>query len=63
MEKTKEFYLKVYITFIDRSWAFDSIEQMFVLHSPKNQRVQDKYFRKIKDIYIYICAKIQIEYE
>jgi len=38
------------------------MEQKFVLHSPKNQRVQDKYIRKIKDICLYICSKIKIEY-
>jgi hypothetical protein len=39
------------------------MEQKFFLQSPKNQRVQDKYFRKIKATYIQICAKIKIDYE
>jgi hypothetical protein len=39
------------------------MEQKFVMQSPKNQRVQDKYFRNIKDIYLHVCAKIKIEYE
>jgi hypothetical protein len=61
MDKAEEFYLKIYRAFIDCSWAFESMEQTFVLHSPKNQRAQDKYIRKMKDMCIYICAEIKIE--
>jgi len=39
------------------------MEQTLIQESPKNQRVQDKYVRKIKGVYIHICAKIKIEYE
>jgi hypothetical protein len=61
MGKTEEFYLKIYINFKDYKRAFDLVEQKFVPHSPKNQGAYDKYIRKIKDIYIHICAKIKIE--
>lgn len=63
MEKAEEFCLKIYMAFIDCSWAFEAMEQTFIQLSPKNQRVEDKYVRKIKVIYIHICAKIKIEYE
>ena len=63
MEKAENLYLKIYMAFIDCSWALDSVVQKLFLQSPKDQRVQDKYIRKIKDIYIHICAKIKIEYE
>jgi hypothetical protein len=43
MEKAEEFYLKIYMTFNDYKRAFDSMEQKFFPHSPKNQGVQDKY--------------------
>jgi hypothetical protein len=39
------------------------MEQKFIQLSPKNQRGEDKYVRKIMGIYIYIYTKIQIQCE
>lgn len=63
IEKNKEFNVLFYCCFIDYNKAFDSIEHENIWSCLKNQGVEHKYIRIIKNIYAKSTAKIKLEKE
>lgn len=63
IEKNKEFNVPFYCCFIDYNKAFDSIEHENIWYCLKNQGVDQKYIRIIKNVYINSTAKIKLEKE
>lgn len=62
-EKNKEFNVPIYCCFIDYNKAFHSIEHENIWHCLKNQGVEHKYIRILKNIYTNSTAKIKLEKE
>lgn len=62
-EKNKEFNVPFYCCFIDYNKAFDSIEHENIWHGLKNQGVEHKYIRILKNVYTNSTARIKLEKE
>lgn len=62
-EKSKEFNFTFYCCFVDYSKAFDTIEHEKIWQALKNQGVEIKYIRILKNIYKNSKAKIKLEKE
>lgn len=62
-EKGKEHNLNFYCSFVDYSKAFDTIEHEKIWNALKNQGVEHKYIRILKNIYSNSKAKIKLEKE
>lgn len=62
-EKGKEHNLTFYCSFVDYSKAFDTIEHEKIWNALKNQGVEHKYIRILKNIYSNSKAKIKLEKE
>ncbi|KAJ2948735.1 hypothetical protein O0L34_g7995 [Tuta absoluta] len=62
-EKCKEYNITFYCCFIDYCKAFDSIEHSRIWEALKNQGVEHKYIRIMKNIYTGTTAKIKLERE
>ncbi|PZC85788.1 hypothetical protein B5X24_HaOG215150 [Helicoverpa armigera] len=61
IEKCNEYDRPYYLAFVDYNKAFDSLKHSYIWDSLKNQGVESKYIRIIKQIYINSTAKIQLE--
>lgn len=61
IEKYSEYQLTYYIAFIDYSKAFDSLIHSKIWESLKEQGIEHKYIRIIKNIYSHSTACIHLE--
>ncbi|CAG4943569.1 unnamed protein product [Colias eurytheme] len=61
IEKYKEYQCTYYIAFIDYSKAFDSLFHENIWESLKEQGIEHKYIRLIKNVYSQSTARIQLE--
>lgn len=63
IEKNKEFKVPFYCCFIDYKKAFDSIEHENIWRCLKDQGLEQKYIRIIKNVYANSTANIKLERE
>lgn len=61
--KSKEHNLVFYCCFVDYCKAFDSLEHEMIWKALKNQGIEHKYIRILKNIYESSSAKIKLERE
>lgn len=63
IEKSKEYNMPLYCCFVDYSKAFDSLEHEKIWQALKNQGIENKYIRIIRNIYKNSSARIKLERE
>jgi Reverse transcriptase (RNA-dependent DNA polymerase) len=63
IEKTSEFQMPLYLTFVDYEKAFDNLEHVFLWKSLKDQGIEDKYINILKHIYGNATASIKLDKE
>ena len=61
VEKYREYNLTYYIAFIDYSKAFDSLTHAEIWKALKEQGIEHKYIRLIRNVYSHSTAKMQLE--
>lgn len=63
IEKCQEYNHPLYMAFVDYNKAFDSLEHENIWEALKNQGVEKKYIRIIKNVYSNCTARIKLESE
>lgn len=63
LEKSREYNTTFYCCFVDYSKAFDTLEHEAIWKALKNQGVEKKYIRMLRNIYTNSKAKIRLEKE
>ncbi|GBP18411.1 hypothetical protein EVAR_14806_1 [Eumeta japonica] len=61
IEKDEEYQLVYYIAFVDYSKAFDSLVHTNIWEALKEQGIEQKYIRLIRNVYKTSSACIQLE--
>ncbi|GBP09530.1 Putative uncharacterized transposon-derived protein F52C9.6 [Eumeta japonica] len=61
LDKYKTYQRQYYIAFIDYTKAFDSLYHENIWKSLKEQGIEQKYIRLIKNVYSHSTARIQLE--